>query len=189
MNSEEIHSLLEKYWSCETSLQEEKELQAFFSDSDLAEEFRQYIPLFSFIREEQSVTLSDGFSERLQNVLDAEEKERYITIRIFRPLLRIAVSVLLVIGMGVSLYFISRQDNRPHFVETFEDPNAAMQHAAYALEKLSHALRKSETASVETIQFIDDLDIDWTAIASLNRIDPVEMDSVKNEELKTKNEK
>ncbi len=163
MNSEKINSLLEKYWNCETSVQEEKELQ---------------------IKDEQSISLSDGFSERLQNAfgVEGEGKERYITIRIFRPLLRIAVSVLLVVGMGVSFYFISKQDNRPQFVETFEDPNAAMQHAAYALEKLSHALRKSETASVETIQFIDDLDIDWIAIDSLNKDNPVEIDSVESEE-------
>lgn len=181
MDSEKIHSLLEKYWNCETSVQEEKELQLFFSDGNVPEELRQYIPLFSYIRDEQSVTLGDDFSERLQNALEAEGKERYITIRIFRPLLRIAVSVLLVVGMGISFYFISKQDNRPHFVETFEDPNAAMQQATYALEKLSHALRKSETVSVETIHFIDDLDIDWTAIDSLNKNNPVETDSVKTE--------
>ncbi len=179
MNSEQVHNLLEKYWNCETAVQEEKELQAFFSSGEVPEEFRQFIPLFSYIKDEQSVTLSDGFGERLQNALEAEGKERYITIRIFRPLVRIAVSVLLVIGMGISFYFISKQDNRPHFVETFEDPNAAMQQATFALEKLSHALRKSETASVETIQFIDDLDIDWAAIDSLNRINLMDPDSVK----------
>ena len=117
----------------------------------------------------------------MQKAIEAEGKERYVTIRIFKPLLRIAVSVLLVAGMGISFYFISKQDNRPHFVETFEDPNAAMRQATYALEKLSHALRKSETASVETIHFIDDLDIDWTALDSLNKNNPVETDSVKTE--------
>lgn len=179
MNSVHIYDLLEKYWNCETSLQEEKELQQFFSGGDVPEEFRQYTPLFSYINEEQLVLLSEGFDERLQNALREEGKKQYITIRIFRPLLRIAVSLLLIIGMGVSFYFISMQDNRPQFVETFEDPNAAMQHAAFALEKLSHALRKSESASLETIQFIDDLDIDWAAIDSLGRIHPVETDKVK----------
>ncbi|RNC67056.1 hypothetical protein [Proteiniphilum sp. X52] len=181
MDTEKLHKLLEKYWSCETSVREEKELQFFFSEGNVPEELRQYIPLFSYIRDEQSITLSDDFSERLQNAIEAEAKQRYVTIRIFKPLLRIAVSVLLVVGMGISFYFISKQDNRPHFVETFEDPNAAMRQATYALEKLSHALRKSETVSMETIHFIDDLDIDWTAIDSLNNNNPVETDSVKSE--------
>ncbi|WP_294083641.1 hypothetical protein [Proteiniphilum sp. UBA5384] len=179
MNREKIDSLLEKYWNCETSVQEEEELQRFFSYGDVPEELGQYIPLFSYIRNEQSVTLSNNFNEKLQQALETQSKKRYITIRIFTPLLRIAVSVLLLIAVGISFYFISKQDNRPNFVETFEDPNAAMQQAAFALEKLSHALQKSETASRETIQFIDDLDIDWAAIDSLNKTNPVETDSVR----------
>jgi hypothetical protein len=181
MNSEQIHNLLKKYWNCETSVTEEKELQAFFLYGDVPEELRQYKPLFSYIKNGQSAKLSDGFNEKLQNVLKTKEKERYVTIRIFRPLLRVAVSALLVIGVGISIYFISKQDNRPHFVETFEDPDAAMQQAVVALEKLSHALQKSETASVKTIRLIDELDIDWVAIDSLNKINPLETDNVKTE--------
>lgn len=179
MNNRQIHNLLEKYWNCETSLEEEKELHRFFTADDVPEEFHQYLPLFSYIKEEQSAILSEDFEERLQHLLDEKGKQKYITIRIFRPLLRIAVSLLLIIGVGISFYFISKQDNRPHFVETFEDPNAAMKQAAFALEKLSHALQKSETASMKTIQFIDELDIDWASIDSLNRVNPLEMDSIK----------
>ena len=181
MNRERIHYLLEKYWNCETSVQEEKELQVLFSEGDVPEEFKQFVPLFTYIRDEQSVSLSDGFDERVGSLPENEGEKHYITIRIFRPLLRIAVSVLLVIGLGISFYFISKQDNRPHFVETFQDPNAAMQQATFALEKLSHALQKIETVSVETIQLIDDLDIDWAAIDSLNKANPVTTDSLKIE--------
>lgn len=169
MDKARIDDLLKKYWDCQTSVQEEKELQIFFSEREVPEEYRQYIPFFSFVRDEQEVKLSEGFEERLQAALSPQMKERYVTIRIFRPLLRIAVSVLLVIAVGVSFYFISRQDNRPQFVETFQDPDTAMQHAALALEKLSFALQKSEMASRETIQFIDELNIDWSTIDSLNR--------------------
>lgn len=179
MKSEKIDYLLEKYWDCETSVEEEKELQAFFLGGDVPAQFQQYIPLFSCIRDEQSVKLSDSFNERFKNNLEGKQRERYVTIRVFKPLLRFAVSVLLIIGMGVSFYFISKQDNRSHFVETFEDPNAAMQHATFALEKLSYALRKTEAASMETIHFIDELDIDWAALDSLNKINLSEMDRVK----------
>jgi hypothetical protein len=149
---------------------EEKELQAFFLYGDVPGELRQYIPLFAYIRDEQSVKPGDGFDERLQNALKANGKGRYVTIRIFRPLLRIAVSALLVMSIGLSVYFISKQDN---LAETFDDPDAAMQQAVVALEKLSHALRKSETASVETIRLIDKLDIDWVAIDSMYTINNI----------------
>ncbi len=38
------------------------------------------------------------------------------------PLLRIAASVLLLVGLGTGLFFITRQNNKPHFTEKFEDP-------------------------------------------------------------------
>lgn len=177
MNSEYIHSLLKKYWDCETSVQEEKELQTFFSTAEVPEELQIYTPLFAYIKDEKAVSLSESFNEKLQKTIGTETKERYVTIRIFRPLLRIAVSVLLVIAVGVSVYFIARQDNRPQFVETFQDPDTAMQHAVLALEKIAVALQKTETASVETIQFIDELNIDWATIDSLNRAEkPLEME-------------
>ena len=47
MKSEKIDYLLEKYWDCETSVEEEKELQAFFLGGDVPAQFQQYIPLFS----------------------------------------------------------------------------------------------------------------------------------------------
>lgn len=173
MKKEQIHDLLEKYWSCETSVQDEKVLQAYFAAGDVAEEFKQYIPLFSFIKEGQSVMLSDGFDAKLLEKINLAKKDQYITIRLFRPLLRIAVSILLLIGVGISFYLIAKQDNRPHFVETFEDPNAAMQHAVFALKKLSHAIEKSEMVSAETILYIDELNIDWEAIDSLHKINTI----------------
>lgn len=179
---EKVNHYLEKYWNCETSVEEEEELRDFFLQDEIPESLRQYRPLFSYIASEQLVTPSKEFNDRWGSVpSETEDDGRYVTIRIFKPLLRIAVSVVLLIGVGISFYFISKEDNRPHFVETFEDPNAAMEQATFALEKLSSALQKSEAASVEAIQFIDELDIDWTAIDSLNRVLPWESDSIETE--------
>jgi len=127
-------------------------------------------PLFHYVREEQAVTLSDGFDERLKAAMDqqAERDKRYITIRIFAPLLRVAASVLLIVGLGVSIFFITRENNKPGFVETYDDPNAAIKDASSALEVLSYALQKTEEASLQTLRTIDDLDIDWSALDSLS---------------------
>ena len=43
-----INNLLEKYWNAEASLQEEAELRAYFSGSDVAPEHEQYKDLFTF---------------------------------------------------------------------------------------------------------------------------------------------
>ena len=173
IHNEYIDRLLQTYWNCETTVAEEQELRDFFSQDDLPAAWQPYASLFTYIREEQAVTLSDGFDERLKAAMDKETNvtKKYITIRIFAPLLRVAASVLLIAGLGVSIFFISRENNKPWFVETYDDPNAAIKDATYALEVLSHALQTTEEASMQTIRFIDDLGIDWSALDSLDLYD------------------
>lgn len=168
---EEIHiqDLLKRYWDCQTTLAEEQELRDFFSSDHLPTSWQHYAPLFSYIRDEQSVALSEDFDERLKVAMEQEKKgnQKYITIRIFTPLLRIAASLLLIVGMGISIFFITRQNNKPWFVETYDDPHAAIKDATYALQVLSHALQTTEEASLQTIRVIDDLNINWMALDSL----------------------
>lgn len=186
MNREYLDILLKRYWDCETTVAEEQELRDFFSRADLPEEYTQYLPLFSYVGEEQAVTLSDDFDERLQaSIIAAGRKNEKEKTRVFVPLLRIAASLLLIGGLAISLFFITRQQNKPYYTETTgsnTDTNTAMQHATHALEKLSDALQMSEEASVETIRSIDDLDIDWFTLDSLSSIaadDSVKVNSLR----------
>jgi len=174
-----ISTLLQKYWDCETTLAEEQELRDFFSDNDLPATGQPYAPLFAYTRKEQSLTLSEGFDERLRAAMKKEtaQGKNYITIRIFTPLLRVAASLLLIVGLGISIFFITRQNNNPWFVETYGDPNVAIKDATYALEMVSHALKTSEEASLNTIRVIDNLDIDWSALDSL-MIEEITADSL-----------
>ena len=90
-----------------------------------------------------------------------------MTIKIFEPFLRIAASVILIAGIGVSVYFFARQNNRV-FAETYNDPGAAMQQARSALNKLSAALQATEEASLKSLEQLDNLDLDWSEIDSLS---------------------
>lgn len=169
MNSEYIHTLLNKYWRCETSAREEQELRDFFSGTEVPRELVRYVPLFAYLNEERSITPGSDFDDRLKAAIKKSEREQqYITIRIFAPVLRIAASLLLVLGLGISVYFISKQYNKPYFAETYHDPNAAIKDATYALIKVSNALQSSEEASMQTIQLIDELEIDWSSLDSLS---------------------
>ncbi|MDR1784050.1 MAG: hypothetical protein LBR13_07320 [Dysgonamonadaceae bacterium] len=185
MESNRIHSLLEKYWNCETSASEEKELQDYFLGDNVPPDLQRYIPVFGYRETQQSLTLGADFDERLKTAMDNAEvvEKNYVTIKIFRPLLRIAASVLLIAGLGVSLFFIAKQNNKPRFAETYNDPDAALKHATFALEKLSDALQMGENASLRTLQNIDEMDIDWSALDSLSA--PVSVSAETEETLKT----
>lgn len=53
-----IEALLEKYWEGDTTLEEERLLKTYFASNEVAENLRQYAPLFQVFREEQAVQFS-----------------------------------------------------------------------------------------------------------------------------------
>lgn len=48
MDSKYIEQLLERYWQCETSLEDEAELRAFFSGNDVPGHLLRYKDLFVY---------------------------------------------------------------------------------------------------------------------------------------------
>ncbi len=167
MNTEHIYTLINKYWNCETSVAEEAELKAFFSGNSVPDDLKHYIPLFGYVAQEKAVSLSAGFDAKLNAAIEAKAAEnKNPVLRAFAPLLRIAASVLLILGLGIGLFFISKENNdNAYFAETSsQSVNDALLEAGHALEKLSHALQLSESASIKTIQHIEELDIDWASL-------------------------
>ncbi|MDD3788558.1 MAG: hypothetical protein PHO94_07665 [Petrimonas sp.] len=169
MEFENIHTLINKYWNCETSTQEEQILQDFFSQEEIPDELKEYAPLFRYKKDSQSKTLSSDFDKRLSTAIREQEKEnKYITVKIFAPALRIAASVALITGLGIGIYLVANQNKKNYFAETYNDPNAALKHATFALDKLSDALKKGEEASMESLRELEELNLDWAALDSLN---------------------
>lgn len=178
MTTEQINILLEKYWNCETSISEEQELQDYFSGNEVSEEFRQYIPLFAYKDDFQNARLSDDFDKKLEKAI--REDKKYITVRIFAPLLRAAASVLLILGLGLSIFLISRENNQPQVVANYSDSLVIIEQATYALQKVSNVLQTSQEASMKTLEDIDNLGLNWTELDSMSMEIPDEVHETEN---------
>lgn len=174
---EYIRVLLDKYWECQTSIEEEKTLQDFFSGKNIPEDLKYCIPIFAYRTETQQQCVSDNFETQLYEKLDAlkTEDKKYVTIRIFLPALRVAASIALIIGIGFGIYKAS-MDNKPYFAETYNDPKAAIEDATFALDKLAEALKKGEEASKEKLQQLNNMNIDWEALDSIATIEQTQTD-------------
>ncbi len=74
MNTSDIKALLEKYWACNTSIDEELQLRSYFSQSDIAPELTVYTSLFSLLRTQSnlstSITLPDTYVLEIHDLLD-----------------------------------------------------------------------------------------------------------------------
>ena len=65
MDYKYIEQLLERYWECETSLEEEQILRSFFNQKDVPARLLQYKEVFAIADEDKENRLSDDFDERI----------------------------------------------------------------------------------------------------------------------------
>ena len=65
MDFKYIEQLLERYWQCDTSLEEEAQLRAFFSRSDVPAHLLRYKDLFVYQQLQQEAGLDEDFDARV----------------------------------------------------------------------------------------------------------------------------
>lgn len=98
MDYKYIEQLLERYWQCETTLQEETILRTFFSQPDIPEDLRKYQALF--IHESQKEEpLGEDFDARMLEFVG--EGPKTITLRDrLMPLFKAAAIVAILLTLG-----------------------------------------------------------------------------------------
>lgn len=109
MNYQYIEQLLERYWECQTSTEEEQILRTFFSQDNIPEQLRPYAPLFVYeAKNKQEETLSEDFTERVMAKIGEQtdnskaKKHTVLTIaaRRLAPLMKAAAVVAVVVAVG-----------------------------------------------------------------------------------------
>ena len=74
MNYQYIEQLLERYWDCQTTLEEEQILRSFFKQEDVPEHLMQYAPFFALEAVEKGEKLGEDFDKRLLAMTEEENK-------------------------------------------------------------------------------------------------------------------
>ncbi len=103
MDYKYIEQLLERYWQCETTLQEEAILRAFFSQSDspeIPENIRKYREFFVCEQQKES-PLGDDFDQRILEMIGEAPKAKIVTLKDrLMPLFRAAAIVAILLTLG-----------------------------------------------------------------------------------------
>lgn len=111
MDYKYINQLVERYWRCETSLEEEAILRAFFSQEDIPAELLKYKEIFCYQQQEiKEDVLGEDFDKRvLAKIAEpVKVKARIITMtERLKPLFKAAavVAILLTLGNAVQVPF------------------------------------------------------------------------------------
>lgn len=102
MDFKYIEQLLERYWQCETSLEEETQLRAFFARNDVPEHLLRYKDLFVYQQLQQEEHLGEDFDARVLAKIETpvvKAKRLTLTAR-FMPLFKAAAVVAVVLSLG-----------------------------------------------------------------------------------------
>ena len=100
MDYKYIEQLLERYWQCETTLQEEAILRTFFSQEDVPAELQQYKALFACELQKEE-PLGDDFDMRILEKIGEAPKAKVVTLKDhLMPLFRAAAIVAIVLTLG-----------------------------------------------------------------------------------------
>ena len=100
MDYKYIEQLLERYWACETTLQEEAILRAFFSQEDIPEALRKYQALFTYEQEKDEPLGEDFDTHILQQIGEAPVAKTVTLKSRLMPLFRAAAIVAIVLTLG-----------------------------------------------------------------------------------------
>ena len=102
MDYKDIERLLERYWQCETSVEEEDALRGFFSKEEVPAHLLRYKNLFVYQRVQKEIGLGEEFDARILAEVEAPVvKAKRLTLagRLI-PLFKAAAVIAAVLALG-----------------------------------------------------------------------------------------
>ena len=168
MDYKYIEQLLERYWDCATSPEEESILKAFFSQKEVPEGLAKHKALFEYEHQQAQVHLDEAFDERVLAAIGEPSTQQTSApkvvkvahigwMRRLRPLYRAAAAVAIVTLLGTAAQhsFTQRSDNpagwdynQQAYKDSYEDPQKAYEAGMKALEMFKEG---PQTAVVDTM--------------------------------------
>ncbi|WP_455586448.1 hypothetical protein [Bacteroides sp.] len=151
MDCKYIEQLLERYWQCETSLEEESELRTFFSKEEVPAHLLQYKDLFVYQQVQRETGLGEDFDARIlaQIEVPVVKAKRLTLTGKFMPLFKAAavVAIMLSLGNVAQHTFFADETldyNYDTYTDTYDDPEVAYEQVSSALMILSEGINKSQ---------------------------------------------
>lgn len=126
MDYKYIEQLLERYWKCDTTLEEEEILRTFFNQKDVPAKLAKYAPLFVYgnINTKENV-LDDDFDNRIMAMIDETKPVKAKVVSLSSrmvSLFKAAAIVAIVVTIGNAAQFSFDTDsNADHEMNVAKD--------------------------------------------------------------------
>lgn len=137
MDYKYINQLLERYWRCETSIEEEDILKAFFSQKDVPVELLRYKDLFTYeLSETKQDVLGEDFDAKILAMTEESTPVKAKVISMtqrLRPLVKAAAAVAIILTLGNALQVPFANDNNGNAISYYDDYDSIKQGTSMAM--------------------------------------------------------
>jgi hypothetical protein len=143
MDFKNMEDLLKKYWNCETTLEEEKQLREYFGGNNIPEQWKDTAPLFRYFQETKKKSLNDlAFEGQVINKIHAPKRSRLATLAY--NTMRIAAGLAVVLAATWFIRNEVRKTTPQAVVDTYDDPKLAFEETKKALLMISKSFGTAE---------------------------------------------
>jgi len=143
MDSNRIDQLLQRYWDCETTLEEEKELRDFFRQPTIPEQHKEAATLFRYFDAQKGHTLNEASFETVVKQKSHRPNGRLVTLAYNS--MRIAAGIAVLV-LATWLVRNEIRTNDPAAVEdSYDDPKLAFEETKKALLMISKSFETAES--------------------------------------------
>jgi len=149
----EIRKLLDRFYTGETTLEEEQILQDYFSSTSIPEELMPDRDLIRTLGTSDSVAVPEGLNQKILDVIDQQEKKVVRTRRIsVFSLSGLAAGLLVVIALYMGYFRADRPGMLAYQMsDTYENPQDAYEEARRTLGYVSAKLNTG-TSGLEHVK-------------------------------------
>ncbi len=139
-----IKDLLDKYWECETTLEEEKELREYFNSDNSSESFSEARTLFQYFNEQRNIVAQESKDDIHLKVQEGvNKKSDNVRTLVFR-IAKIAAGVLVLVAATYLVREEVRKSYPEEIVDTYSDPELAYQETKKALMMISKSFGRAQ---------------------------------------------
>ena len=160
MDSKRIELLLERYWNCVTTQEEEAALKDYFnSDVKIPDHLAHAAPLFQYFKHEAEIKLTDStFDKQLFEAVKRTDQPKGKVRKLeqsFQNYMKVAAAAVIVIGTSFIFRMEIWQGYKPQLLlveDTYQSPEEAYAETKKALmliaSKMNHGKREVEKISM-----------------------------------------
>ena len=156
MDLNRVEILLERYWNCVSTVEEENELKLLFNSNDVPDELKESAALFNYFELQKQATLNEKFNEEIIEKIKLQQSPTVIKInRGLQNYMRVAAAILVILGASFIFRMEFWQGEKPKLLlveDTFQTPEEAYAETKKAFmliaEKMNSGRKQAQKISI-----------------------------------------